>query len=131
MILRQFLVYVIVGLLSATLDIGSMQLLLSAGMIHSQAVSIGFGLGLLFNYLAHQRVTFSSQHSPGSVRRYAAVLLLNYGLTLGCVEAGLYLFDSVLAGKLLSLPLVALNGFVLGRYWVFRHSTASDRDRAG
>jgi len=118
-IARQFLVYVIVGVLSAVLDIGTMQLLLAAGFGYPLAVSAGFVVGLLFNYVTHQRVTFKAKHSFRSVWRFAVLLLLNYALTLGCVEVGVQVLDSVLAGKLLSLPLVALNGFVLGRYWVF------------
>jgi putative flippase GtrA len=119
MIARQFLVYVLVGVLSAVLDIGTMQSLLLVGLGYPLAVSAGFVVGLLFNYVAHQRVTFKTTHSFRSVWRFAVLLLLNYGLTLACVEIGVQVLDSVLAGKLLSLPIVALNGFVLGRYWVF------------
>lgn len=119
MILRQFGVYVAVGVLTAIVDIGLMQLLLMAGFDHRVAVSAGFVVGLLFNYVTHQRVTFKATHSRRSVWRFVVLLLLNYGLTLGCVEVGIQAVDSVLAGKLLSLPLVALNGFMLGRYWVF------------
>jgi putative flippase GtrA len=119
-ILRQFMVYIVVGVLTAILDIGTMQLLLLAGVAYPLAVSVGFGVGLLFNYLMQQRVTFKAAHSFKSLWRYALLLLLNYLLTLGCVELGVRMLDSILLGKLLSLPLVAVNGFVLGRYWVYR-----------
>ena len=120
MILRQFVVYVAVGVLSALLDIGTMQLLLQSSLAYPAAVSAGFIVGLLFNYAAQQRVTFRAEHSLRAAWRFGVLLLLNYLLTLACVEAGVRAVDSVLAGKLLSLPLVALNGFVLGRHWVFR-----------
>lgn len=124
MILRQFVVYIGVGILTALLDIGTMQALLLAGTGSTVAVSAGFTLGLVFNYFTHLRVTFKATGSQGSVLRFGILVLLNYGLTLACVELGLWLLDSVLAGKLLSLPVVAVNGFLLGRYWVFRKTAA-------
>lgn len=45
---------------------------------------------------------------------------LNYGLTLGCVALSVALLDQALAGKIASLPLVAISGFVLGKYWIYR-----------
>jgi putative flippase GtrA len=120
MIYRQFMLYILVGVVSAIIDIGTMQLLLTAEAGYLLAVSVGFAVGLVFNYLAHQRLTFKARHSFATVWRYATVLLLNYGLTMLCVQISVLSLDSVLAGKLLSLPLVALNGFVLGRYWIFR-----------
>ena len=116
----QFMIYIAIGVLSAIIDIGTMQLLLAAEVVYPAAVSLGFVAGLVFNYLAHQRITFKVRHSLTGVWRFAALVLLNYALTLACVELSLETLDSVLAGKLLSLPLVAINGFVLGRYWIFR-----------
>ena len=120
MVVRQFLVYVAVGVLSAVIDIGSMQVLLRADAAYQLAVSAGFVAGLVFNYAAHQRLTFRARHSITSLWRFGVLLLLNYILTLLCVELSVRMFDDVLAGKLLSLPIVAMNGFVLGKYWVFR-----------
>jgi len=117
---RQFLVYVGVGVLSALVDIGTMQLLLMLGSDYRIAVSAGFGIGLVFNYLCHERFTFRARRSAGTIARFALLVLMNYGLTLLCVEVSLRLFDSVLAGKIASLPLVAVNGFLWGRYWIFR-----------
>jgi hypothetical protein len=39
---------------------------------------------------------------------------------MACVALSVSLLDSPLAGKLASLPLVALNGYVLGKYWIFK-----------
>lgn len=117
---RQFLVYVFIGVLSALLDIGTMQALIWFGVHYRIAVTLAFGIGLVFNYLCHERVTFRARRSTGTIVRYGVLVLLNYGLTLLCVQLSVTYFDSVLAGKLVSLPLVAVNGFLCGRYWVFR-----------
>jgi hypothetical protein len=36
------------------------------------------------------------------------------------VALSVQLLDAALPGKLLSLPLVALSGFVLGKYWIYK-----------
>jgi putative flippase GtrA len=120
LIYRQFLVYIGIGILTACIDIGAMQALLVAGVGHPGAVSVGFILGLIFNYFSHQRVTFKAQNSRRSVVRFGVLVVLNYLLTMLCVELSVITVDNVLAGKLVSLPLVAMNGFLLGRYWVFK-----------
>jgi len=51
--------------------------------------------------------------------RYLCVVGLNYLLTLGCVAAAQALAGAPLVGKLVSLPLVALGGYILGKFWIF------------
>ena len=118
----QFLVYIVVGLLSAMIDIGTMQALLWFALDYRIAVSVAFAVGLTFNYLCHERVTFRAKRSVGTIVRYGILVLANYGLTLLCVHLSVTHLDSVLTGKLVSLPLVAINGFLWGRYWVFRNT---------
>lgn len=117
---RQFLVYIVVGVLSALIDIGTMQALLWLAFDYRIAVSIAFALGLTFNYLCHERVTFRAKRSASTLVRYGILVLANYGLTLLCVHLSVTYLDNVLTGKVVSLPLVAVNGFLWGRYWVFR-----------
>jgi putative flippase GtrA len=117
---RQFLIYIGVGVLSAIVDIGTMQTLLWLAVDHRIAVTVGFGVGLVFNYLCHERFTFRAKRSTATLVRFAVLVLMNYGLTLLCVQLGIALLDSVLAGKLASLPIIAANGFLWGRYWIFR-----------
>lgn len=136
---RQFLVFIGGGLLSSALDIAVLQCLLRAdvGVSVAAATTSGFLAGLLLNYGFHARVTFGALH--GSARqarflRFLCVVGLNYLLTLACVGLALALATTVaagtgghvseagaaLAGKLVSLPVVACNGFLLSKYWIFR-----------
>jgi hypothetical protein len=48
------------------------------------------------------------------------VVGLNYILTIVCVALAVAVADNPLAGKILSLPLVAANGYLLSRYWIFK-----------
>jgi putative flippase GtrA len=117
---RQFAVYISGGVLCALIDIGLMQLLIRAGAHFASATTAGFVAGLLVNYLFHTRVTFSSDATPANLARYLCVVAVNYLLTMACVALSVQLLDAALPGKLLSLPLVALSGFVLGKYWIYK-----------
>ena len=118
--LRQFGVFLIGGLLCAGIDVGLMQLLVMKGFHHTAATSAGFVAGLLVNYAFHSRITFDQAASRASFVRYMCVVGLNYILTIVCVALAVAVADNPLAGKILSLPLVAANGYLLSRYWIFK-----------
>lgn len=117
---RQFLVYLCGGVLCALIDVGLMQLLLRAGAGLVTATSGGFLAGLLVNYAFHSRLTFGHGGGRGAFVRYLCVVALNYLLTLACVGAAQHLLGLPLSGKLLSLPLVAASGYLLGKHWIFK-----------
>ena len=117
---RQFGLFVFGGLLCALVDIGLMQLLLHNGLHFTSATTAGFLAGLLVNYAFHSRVTFDAAATPSSFARYLCVVGINYALTLGCVALAQSLAGMPLAGKLASLPLVSINGYLLGKYWIFK-----------
>lgn len=118
--LRQFGVYVAGGFLCAAIDIGVMQLLLLNGIPPIASSTVGFAAGLVVNYLYHSRVTFDQATSGASFVRYLVVVAMNYLLTIACVWLAVVVCDSPLTGKIVSLPIAAVNGFLLGRYWIFR-----------
>lgn len=117
---RQFLVFVAGGVLSAAVDLGLMRLALQQGAAALPAASVGFVAGLAVNYLFHARVTFARLAARHTLPRYLCVVAANYGLTLLLVALAQALAGNPLAGKLISLPLVAANGFLLSKYWVFK-----------
>lgn len=116
----QFLVYVTGGVLSAVIDIGLLQLLIVNGADAFVATSAGFLAGLGVNYAFHAKVTFKNVTSLRTLSRYLSLVGLNYLITLGLVALSLQLFDQALVGKILSLPIIAVNGFILGKIWVFK-----------
>jgi putative flippase GtrA len=120
---RQVATYIAGGVLCALVDIGVMQLLLRAGAHFTGATTAGFLAGLLVNYAFHSRVTFEAAASASSFARYLCVVGLNYLLTMGCVSMAVALAGMPLAGKILSLPLIAANGYLLSKFWIFRKRT--------
>jgi putative flippase GtrA len=117
---RQFLVFIAGGVLSAIVDIGTMMLLVRSGFPLFVATSGGFALGLAVNYLYHARLTFDVSPRTASVARYLAIVGANYGLTLLFVFVAQALLGNALLGKVASLPAVAVNGFLLSKFWAFR-----------
>lgn len=116
----QFLVFIAGGVLCALIDIGLMQLMLGAGAAPVAAASCGFLAGLAVNYAFHARVTFKQLSTAGTVGRYLCVVAVNYLMTVSLVALADALLHYPLAGKLASLPLVAVNGYLLSKHWVFK-----------
>lgn len=120
MLTRQFAVYIGVGVTCAAIDIGLMQLLSALSVHYMLATTAGFAAGLAVNFLLHTHITFSTEYSHGALMRYMVVVLANYALTLLSVEILHTWLDMAILGKILSLPLVAINGFLLGKHWIYK-----------
>jgi putative flippase GtrA len=116
----QFIVYLAGGVLSAAIDIGVMQWLLHLDATLVTATSVGFFAGMVVNFAFHARVTFKNVATPATFARYMCVVALNYLVTLGIVALGVAWLHSALAGKIISLPVVAMNGFFLSKHWIYR-----------
>ncbi len=117
---RQFLVFVAGGILCALIDVGLMQLLLLLGVHYSLAASAGFGTGLLVNYAFHTKITFEKSATSSNFIRYMCVVGINYLLMLASVALAATFLDNPLAGKLVSLPIVAINGYLLSKHWIYK-----------
>lgn len=119
--MHQFIVYLLVGAASAVVDIGVLWLLLGAGALRAAAVGAALLTGMVVNYLMHRRVTFRAQ-APVDLRSlllYVSIVVVNYLITLAFVEAGVWMGYGAIAAKLVSLPMIALTGFLFTRRFVF------------
>jgi putative flippase GtrA len=117
---KQFFIFISGGLLSALIDIGAMAVLLKMSAGSFIATTSGFALGLGVNYIFHANMTFGAQKTIRSVIRYIIIVSLNYGMTLAFVFVAQSFNFSAIAGKLMSLPFIAVNGFQLSKYWAFK-----------
>ncbi|HEX8601193.1 MAG TPA: GtrA family protein [Pseudoduganella sp.] len=116
----QFAVYLTGGVLSALVDIGLLRLLLNQNWDTVPATTVAFLAGLAVNFMFHARFTFNTAMSSSVFMRYLGMVGINYLITLACVTGTDLLWQQPLIGKVLSLPLAAASGFVLGKRWVFR-----------
>jgi putative flippase GtrA len=119
---RQAATYVFVGLVSAMIDVVTMWIFFKIGAPLVIATSLGYSVGLVVNFVGHRQVTFSAPYTHMTVVRFVALIIGNYLLTLVIVEGAERTYDAALLGKVASLPIVALNGFLLGRFWIFRNA---------
>jgi putative flippase GtrA len=97
-----------------------MQLLIWFGVYYLVATTLGFFVGLIANFLLHTHITFGANYSHGALARFASVVLINYCMTLLMVYLFQMMVNMPLLGKLISLPLVAINGFLLSKNWVYK-----------
>jgi putative flippase GtrA len=116
----QFLVFVTVGVFSALLDIIIMKLLLLAKFNFLVATTVAFALNIIVNFTFHVKFTFSSSFAYGNFWRYLVLVAINYCITVVIVATFEHLMRAPMIGKLVSLPVIAIIGFVLSRAWVFR-----------
>lgn len=124
MILNQAAVYIMVGIGSALIDVGLTQLLLSFDVHYLVAVTFGFVVGLVLNFLLHSYFTFKEVYTLKAFARYIFVVLFNFVLVLFFVELFHSWLSSPILGKIVSLPVVAVSGFFLSKYWIYK----SDKD---
>lgn len=124
MMSRQFFVFVAVGFASAVIDVGVMQLLIKSGVHYAASASFGFAISLVFNYFCQARITFKAVSSFGTMVRFGCLVVMNYIITMILVICSQHFFDDALVGKVLSLPVIAVNSFLWSRYWVFSHPSS-------
>lgn len=116
----RFALYLAGGVLSAAVDIGTLQALLACGVPTLVATTVAFVTGLVVNYGWHARVTFGQQGKAASFARYLCVVAVTYAMTVALVAWFEHAFGSPLAGKLVALPLTTVAGYLLGKWWIYK-----------
>lgn len=125
--LLQFLVFVIGGGLSASVDVLVTWALLETNANAPVALTVGFVCGIALNYAYHTRITFKSRFTKVSASRYVIVLFAHYLLTLNVVLLLLYLFGvETIIGKIISLPIIAVSGYTVSKFWIFKDDPPQD-----
>ena len=99
-----------------------LQIMIFMGYFNILSVTVGFFSGLIVNFTFHVKLTFKSITSFLILVRFSLVVMVNYFITVAFVMLSFSMLESVLVGKIASLPIVAINGFLLSKYWVFKNS---------
>ncbi len=118
---RQPLVFVVVGGGVTLIDLGLTYLLILVTGTRVFSVSVGFLAGLLASYLLHAKISFSASLSPAKqLPRFAILVGLNYLITLGVVLVATDCLQlTIMIGKVISLPVVALVSYFVSKHWVY------------
>jgi putative flippase GtrA len=115
-----FTIFTGVGLFSAVVDLGALFTFIQLGVSPYAAITAAFICGLCVNIWLHARLTFELRLRIENAIRFLFVVGINYALTLSVILVFQQLGHSYLLGKAVSLPLVALHGFLWSKHWVFR-----------
>ena len=116
----KFVLYVIVGSLSSIIDLTTLKLLICINTTQGFAVTVAFIAGFVFNINAHALFTFASPLTSKSALKFTTVVAINYFLTLLIIEALTAFSCSLMTAKMVSLPIIAVSGFLFGRHWAFQ-----------
>lgn len=116
---RQFMIFIAGGIVSALVDVFILQTMIIMGYVNILSVTVGFFGGLIVNFGFHVKLTFKSVTSFLILVRFLLVVMVNYFITVAFVMLSFSMLESVLVGKIASLPIIAINGFLLCKYWVF------------
>ncbi len=116
----KFVAYVIVGSLSAIIDLTILNILISLDITQLLAVSVGFIAGFVFNVKAHALFTFESSLTSKSALKFTAVVAVNYLQTLLIIESLTAFSCTLMTAKVLSLPIIAVSGYLLSMHWAFK-----------
>jgi putative flippase GtrA len=116
----QFFIYIAVGVFTAILDVATMQILLlfTENLLFSLTVS--YVLAVIFNFTCHLKFTFSFVMTLKVICKYVSIVFLNYFLTVFFMYFFVFMSMGALMGKIFSLPVAAMFGFVLSKKWVFK-----------
>ncbi len=115
--------YAIVGLLSVAIDY--LLLFLVFHLFTQKAilsVSIGFWGSTLFNYLMHRTYTYRKHNTPykKSLLRYFILVIGSYLFTIILIDLFMDFGINIYIAKFLTLCLVFIYGFLIGKYYVFK-----------
>jgi putative flippase GtrA len=125
----QFLLFGLVGGVSAGIDAGGFALLLSFGVLPLVASPISFLSSFAFNFLANRSLVYRAKPSWWQLVRYTTLVVVNTFISTGLVAGGIVLGMSPIFAKIGSIALIAMWNFVILRLWVFRSPSTVRRPK--
>ena len=120
--INQLLRFLVIGGISLVLDYLSFLFLLHAmNASLFLANSIAYITGFALNFFGHAFFTYQMKPGLYTAVKYTVTAIVNYGLSLGIIFIGILFFPSPEFWKFISICVNAINGFLMGRFWIFRH----------
>jgi len=124
--IRAVVVYLSVGVCSTIIYFSIFSLLWKLMHINYQiAVSIGYACLVMFHFYANRRFSFKAHSVKMSdqLTKYFIMIGINYLITMVIVHwATKTLLLSPYVGIALSISVTVSGGYLMSRFWVFRHS---------
>ena len=119
--MKKFFIFLLVGGCSALIDIGALYLLSKVLLWNNVlSISIAFILGLVFNYLCHTYITFSSKATKKNIIKYLFVVLFNYIVSLLGVNLLIIIGVDIVIARIITLPIIAVITYYLSSVWIYK-----------
>ena len=120
---NSFIRYGLVGVISALIDFILVIILFYVFKSNELlAITIGFSISSIFNYLAHKSFSFNardiSHHK--SLIKYIIVVISSYFITLGIIHILILNGNSLFIAKIISLLIVYIYGFFISKYFIYK-----------
>lgn len=119
-IAMQFVIFILVGASSALLDLYLLYALRIINLNINLSITIAYISGASLNYLLHTFLTFKKTTNKSNLSKFIIALLINYSLTLIIIYILLQLNTDLIIAKIISLPVIAVIGFILARNWIYK-----------
>jgi dolichol-phosphate mannosyltransferase len=120
---NQFIKYGLVGVLSVVIDYILLYISFSIlSLTTTISVTIGFWGSTIFNFVMHRFYTFSDKNNDKHIKilaKYILLVVCSYFITLAFIDYFLSFGINVYISKLITLAIVYIYGFFIGKYFVF------------
>lgn len=123
----QFLLFLVVGGISAGIDAGGFLLLTWVGVTPLIASPVSFLASFAFNFLANRSFVFRAAPERWQIVRYTALVAANTLISTLLVGGGIAIGMPPFLAKVITMGMIAMWNFVLLPVWVFRPSAAARR----
>jgi len=118
-------IFLLVGTLSAIVNLGSFSLLFHFCKMHYQfSVSIAYILSVIFHFFANRRFSFRNHHIQitNQIPKYLTMIGMNYLLTLFIVHIVVEVMGfTPYFGIVCAIGVTVWTSYILSRFWVFPH----------
>lgn len=123
---RSLFLYLLVGGLSAGIYFGLFSFFYAVLNMHYKwALTLGFFLSTVFNFLSNRHVTFQSHTHAAHVQliKYICLLIVNYALNLMIAHFSVSVLGlSPYLGVIIAIGCAVPFTYLMSKYWVFRLS---------
>jgi len=126
--LRQFTLFVVVGGVSALIDLGLFELIHWLGVFPAIASGCSFLASTLINYWANRQFVFNNVFTWGNFVRYFTLVAANLVVSMLLVFAGTQLGIDATLAKLASMCVIVVVNYFLSRRWVFQNPRSDTAD---
>ena len=118
---REGIVFLLVGIVTLAIELGSFYLLSLWGMPHDAAAALSFLVPSFFNYYGHCLLTFGKSPSLASAARYAASVGINGVIHMSAfaVANHVLLFEPLWA-KLAAMAVSIASNFCVQKFFTFK-----------